>query len=320
MPEPQIQTVKDALSEEQVKAANEAEMKKWEGDFDPASLEVPYSREESKDDKKSEEEDPKTDKGDEDGQEIDDAEVETDDEYTEPAPVLTVEDPGEFTPGDYSFEVTLKDGKTHKVSTPEEADKLAEDPENFETPKQLLDFIRRSQKMENQLDKDKEKWEAQKKTFDEQTEVAEQRQETVENMVSEFKYLVGKGLMPKIDKQYLDADWSDPEVAKQPGVKEQMELLNYMVRENEVRAKAKVRLLTSVVDAYNAWQQDPERKKADEERQKAEDDKRAAGEARRVAGARVAGVSASNQTPYAPKGVAVGRVINFGTDPSVWDD
>lgn len=316
---------KPQMTEEQVDAANEAEFKKWEGDFDPETLKVPYSRDEKKkeDDKPDEEEDisDKDKKAAEDEQE----QVET---YTDPAPVVTVADPGEYKPADYSFEVTLKDGKTHKVATPEEADKLAEDPENFETPKQLLDFMRRSQKMENQLEKDKEKWEMQKKTFDDQTAEEKARQEQADGFTKEMLYLMDKGLLPEITdpqakQRWLETDGEaskDKEFVKTPGVKEQVELLNYFVKENERRMKAGVRVLTSMIDTYNAWQQDPERKKADEARHKEEDDKRAAGEARRAAGARIAGVSASNQAPYVPKGVAVGRVINFHRDASVWQD
>jgi hypothetical protein len=63
------------------------------------------------------------------------------DEVSEPAPLVTVQDPGEYTPADYSFEVTLKDGKTVKVASAEEADKIAEDPDNFETPAQLSQFL-----------------------------------------------------------------------------------------------------------------------------------------------------------------------------------
>src|ERR1044072_3119472 len=100
MPEPQTP---QAPTEEQVKAANEAEFKKWEGDFDPETLKVPYSRDElDDDDKKNPDEDPKSGK-DANGPEDDPEEI--DDVYSDPEPAVTVEDPGEYSPADYSFEV-----------------------------------------------------------------------------------------------------------------------------------------------------------------------------------------------------------------------
>lgn len=301
MPEP---TTEETKTEAQVKASNEAEEAKWQGDFKEEDLHVPYKREAAPKDEATTTE---TDE-DNDSDKEDDASQEA-----EPAPVVTMQDPGEFKAPDLAFEVTLKDGKTVKVSTPEEADTLSEDPENFETPKQLLDFIKKANKMERSLDQALEKWQTQKDTFEEQTATASQRQETLVTMENEFKYLVGKGLMPKIDKQYLDADWSDPEIAKQSGVKEQVELLNYMVKENETRARAKVAPLKSVVDAYNAWQLDSGRKQA-------EADKKAEGEARKTAGARVAGVSPSQQAPYVPKGIAVGNPNILKRGQAQWDD
>lgn len=295
MPEPQAPT------EEQVKAANEAEMKKWEGDFDPETLKIPYSRDDTAA-KKEEDKKPE----DEDQQEV----VET---YDEPTPVVTVEDPGEYTAEDYSFEVTLKDGKTHKVSTPDEADKLAEDPENFETPKQLMDFLTKSNKMQRNLDRDYDKWEGQKKEFDKQTSTQAERQQTVQSLVSGFEYLVSKGFLPKVEDKDAKADWSDPEVAKRAGVKEQIELINYMTKENAAREKAGVPILGSALDAYNAFQLDSGRKQEEEQH-------RIAGETRRAAGSRVAGVSASNQAPYVPKGIAVGNPNVFKRSQNIWND
>jgi hypothetical protein len=293
-------------TEEQVQAANAAQDAKWQDDFKEEDLAIPYKREESAEegDKKTEEDSKTTE------QTVTTPEVEED--VDEPEQVVTMEDPGDFTPADYSFEVTLKDGKTVKVNTPEEADKLAEDPDNFETPKQLMEFITKSNKMQRNLDRDHDEWESKKKTYDAQVEESEKRRETTEQYVSEFAYLVKKGVLPKIEEKYLTADWSDPEVAKQPGVKEQVELLNYMVTENKERKKAGVKPLESIVDTYNAWVQDTSVKKSQEQA-------RAAGEARKTAGARVAGVSAAEQVPYVPKGIAVGNPNVFKRGAAVWD-
>lgn len=291
-------------TEEQVKEANVAEEARWEGDFKEEDLKIPYKRE-AQDEKIQED-------GAKDDTEPKDALI-VDDEYQDPTPVVTTKDPGVYEPADYSFEVTDKDGKTIKLSTPEQANRFAEDDDNFKTAKDLKEFLRKSQQMENSLDNDLKQWKTQKDQFDAQNKTEEERQETINNYVNEFKYLVEKGKLPEIDAKYLDVSWDDPEVAKQPGVKEQKVLLNYMVRENKVRAKAGVQPITSVVDAYNAW-------KEDTTVQKQEEDKKAAGEARKAAGARVAGVSASNQAPYVPKGIAVGNPNVFRRNQAIWDN
>lgn len=300
---------KTTPTEDQVKEANAAEEAKWQGDFPEENLTIPYKREDDAkgDDKPKDTEEPKNDAP-KDEEEATQAAT-----YSDPEPLVTVDDPGEFKPADYSFEVTLKDGKSVKVSTPEEAEKLADDPENFETPKQLMDFINKQNKMNTKLDKDRSDYDKQKAEFDSQSDAEASRQTNIANFTAEFQYLTTKGLMPKIPKEYMDADWSDPEIAKQPGVKEQIELLDYMVKENETRQKAKVQPLTSIVDAYNAWQ-------LDTGRQKRETEAKEAGEARKAAGAKVAGVSPSSQGAYVPKGIAVGNPNVLKRGAAVWDD
>lgn len=292
-----------APTEEQVNAANAAEEAKWQGDFPEENLSIPYKRDD-KDDKGSSEEQ----KDEDDKEEI--SEVVT---YSDPEPIVTVDDPGEYKPGDYSFEVTLKGGKTIKVDTPQEAEKLADDPDNFETPKQLMDFINKQNKMNTKLDKDKSDYDRQKAEFDSQSDTEASRQTNIQNFTAEFQYLIGKGLMPDIPKEYTDADWQDPEIAKQPGVKEQIDLLNYMVKENEMRIKAKVKPLTSIVDAYNAWQ-------LDTGRQNEEKEKKRAGEARKSASSRVASGSPAQQGSYIPKGIAVGNPNILKRGASIWDN
>lgn len=308
---------KPVPTEEQVKAANEAEDAKWQGDFKDEDLAVPYKREADNDDKDEENSD-EADNDDSDKEsDVEDTQAEQQPVVTES--VVTVEDPGEYKPADHSFEVTLADGKSHKISTVEEAEKLAEDADNFETPKQLLDFIRKSEKMERQLDKDYEKWEAQHETFTIQLETETQRREQVDSYVGEFSYLVGKGLLPKISAEDANADWVDAktgrrtEVASHPGVKEQMALLDYMEKENGIRKEAGIKPLSSIVDAFNAWQ-------LDTGRQKDEADTKAAGEARKAAASRVASVSPAAQPGVtAPKGIAVGRVMPQ-RGAAMWDD
>ncbi len=317
---------KPAPTEEQVKASNEATEAKWQGDYKEEDLTIPY-KQEAKDDKKKTakdadaEDETKEDKP-EDEEQKDDTEAADDTpavEYTEPEPVVTVEDPGEYTPIDASFEVTLKDGKKVNVSTPEEAEKLADDPDNFETPKQLMDFINKQNKMVRELEKDYEKWEKQHETFTQQLETETERRETVNNFVSEMNYLVSKNLMPKVDGKYADADWSDPEIAKQPGVKEQIALLNYMTKENETRKKSGVKPITSLVDAYNAWQMDDKHVKELEKQKEAEQKEKDDAKARKAAGARVAGTSQAQQGSYIPKGIAVGNPHVFDRGNVDWE-
>ena len=302
---------KQTPTEDQIKTANEAEMQRWEGDFKEEDLQVKYKREDDTDDK------PK-DNGNEESSDNSESEVQdevaSDEEvYSEPAPVVTVADPGQYQPADYSFDVTLADGKTVKISTPEEADKIAEDPENFKKPKELLDFITKTNSMRNKLDRDYDKWQEQKTLFDSQSQEEAQRQETVSNYAAEFDFLANKGLLPQIPTEFRDADWQDPEVAKDPVVKQYVAILDYMVKENQERAKAGVRPLNSILDAFNAYQLETGRTKADE-------NKKQAGEARKAAGARVAGSTSSEGTPYVPKGIAVGRTNVFARDQSVWEN
>lgn len=282
-----------APSEEQLAQVRAQEDARWQDDFPEEQLQVPYKREET--DAKGA-----------------DKTAEEDEQHSEPVSVVTTEDPGEYKPADYSFEVTLKDGKTVKVSTPEEAEKIADDPDNFETPKQLMDFINKQNKMVRNLDRDYDKWESQKKTYDEQVATEKERQETVQNLANGFEYLIAKGLMPKIDPADAVADWSNPEIAKHAGVKEHIELINYMTKENEARQKAGIPVLSSALDAYNAWKLENAGKQEEEER-------KTAGEQRRAAGARVAPVSSGSTGAYVPKGISVGRVMPQRS-AAIWED
>lgn len=296
------------VTEEQVQAANEAEQKKWEGDFPETDLTIPYKREDDAEGTKPKAtEEPKTDVP-EDEEEVPETVT-----YADPEPLVTVQDPGEYTPGDYSFEVVLKDGKTKKISTPEQAEALADDPDNFETPKQLMEFINKQNKMNTSLDRDREKYDTQKKTFDDQTASESERLETINTLANEFKYLEDKKMIPKVPAEYRAADWTDPEVANKPGVKEQIDLLNYMTKENASRKKAGVKELSSAIDAYSGWQLEVSKSKE-------ADETKAAGEARKAAGARVAGSSPAQQGSFVPKGIAVGNPNVFKRGAAVWDN
>lgn len=319
--QPTEQQLSDAKADAD-KASAEAAIAKWEGDFTEEELEVKYKR----DDKKAEESEDKKDEVDTKAEQSTASTSDKDTEesvgtFTQPESLVTVADPGEYQPADYSFEVTLSDGKTVKVTSPEEADKLADDPDNFETPRQLSDFLKKSVSMSNKLERDKEKWEAQKATFDEQTEAENDRKENIDNIANEIGYLVSEGLLPEVAEEYKTANWQDPEVAKQPGVKEQLALLDYMVKENTKREKAKIKPLTSMLDAFNGWSRTEEQRRAADTNKADADEKRQQGDARRAASSRVASVSPSNQAAYVPKGIAVGNpnVLRRGSS-DIWND
>lgn len=290
-----------------VQAQQDARNAAWQDDFKEEDLIIPYKR-----DAEDEGSDKKTEEEDKDDDVIEDEKATEVTAPDKPVSAITTDDPGEYKAADYSFEVTLASGKTVKISTPEEAEKLADDPDNFETAKQLMDFINKQNKMQRNLDRDYDKWEAKKKEHDGQVEQQKEREQVVQNLANGFEYLIGKGLMPAIDPQDSVADWNDPETAKHAGVKEQIALINYMQKENAAREKAGIPVLTSALDAYNAW-------KLETNQQEAADERKNAGVARKAASARVAGVSSSQQGTYVPKGIAVGRVLPM-RGAAIWDD
>jgi hypothetical protein len=217
------------------------------------------------------------------------------------APVQLV-DPGEYTPADYSFEVEVE-GKKTKITTPEQAAEFADENADKFTSAQILSFLRQSQSMENKLASDKADYDDKKAEYNEKKSEADAQQESINTIAAEITYLVSKGKLPKVDPQYLSADWTDKEIAKQPGVKEQVSLLNYMRDENIVREKAGLKPITSAIDAWNAWQ-------LEEKNSEEDDTKKQAAAARKAAGARVSG-SSPNPVSLAPKGIAVGRAMNL---------
>lgn len=239
----------------------------------------------------------------------DDPDDDDDDEPDNPAaPVLaqtpTIPDPGEFKPGDYTFEVTVldaegKNARVHKIKSVEQWDDLLETDPNLGSASALLRAQRAASKMENSLERDQRDFEAKKAAFDSEKSQIEAQAAATNVMVAEIGYLQAQGKLPAVDKKYVDADWSDPEVAKQPGVKEQLALLNYMRKENGRLSAAGLPRMTSIRDAFNSYRIDQAEKKAPARKQ-------AAGVARKQAGARVSGVSPA-PSGAAPAGISVGR-------------
>lgn len=221
----------------------------------------------------------------------------------EPGPIVIVEDPGEFVPKDYSFEVVVydedKNAKTVKVSSVEQFDELMESDPDFGTVAKAAKAIRAATNLESSVERDRREWQARKEEYDKQVEDDSSRNQAIQDLASEINYLVAKGKIPKADPKYMSADWSKPNVSNQPGVREQLAILEYMNKENEIRAKAGLKPITSALDAFNAME-------LEERTKKSQDEAKQAGEARKRASARVAGTSPAPVSSV-PKGVAVGR-------------
>ncbi len=240
-------------------------------------------------------------------------------EQEELPPLVTLEDPGDYTPTDYSFEVSIlvgEEGKERekkvKITSVADAEKLLEDDPNFGSAKNLLDFNRKVTKMETNGELERKDYDKRKAEYDKQVSEQQSRQDYIEGVAKEINYLVGKGKLPKVSAKYANADWSDPEIAKQPGVKEQNALLNYMVKENAARQKAGIAPFAGAVDAYNAMLVDTQVVKNTEA-------KKQAGEQRRAAGSRVAG-GTPNPVTLAPKGISVGRGGSLRDLDSGWSN
>lgn len=225
------------------------------------------------------------------------------DQLIDVEPTVTVEDPGKYEPEDYSFEVNVydaegKNGRRKIINSIDEWEQLLETEPNLGSSLAVNKAFREAQNMESSLKTDKSDWEKKKEAFNEQKKLADAQWAETERTAKEITYLVSKGKLPKVDAKYANANWSDPQVAKQPGVKEQVALLKYQMKENAERNKLGLSPM-SVLDAFNALQNE-ELEKGDKKQ------KKEAGEKRKEAGAKVAGAS-SAPSAGAPKGVAVGR-------------
>lgn len=246
--------------------------------------------------------------------------VEQDEELPEPAayvaPVNQLEDPGDYTPADYSFEITVYTGeegkekpKTVTVRSVEEAERLLEDDPNFGSAKNLLDFNRKVSKMENNLERDESEWQKKRDTFDEAAESENERQAKFNIVVNELAYLEKKGKLPEVPANLRNANWQDAEVAKDPAVKSQLALIKYMAKENEERATLGLSPM-GAIDAFNAMQSEAIEKNRDSSKTKSALE-------RRQASARVA---RSSPAPVSnvPKGIKVGRAGNLRDIGSDW--
>lgn len=234
-----------------------------------------------------------------------DTEIETpEDQVTQFAP--EVADPGEFTPKDYSFEVQVFDEnnanpKVVKIASPEDFDKLMADNANLGTPLALTKAMRQVTKMESNVERDKAAYETDRAKFDADKQLADQANAQVEATVKGLDYLVARGDLPKVATKYTNADWNDAEIAKQPGVKEQLEVIQFMATENKARVKAGLPEFASIVDAYSEFDRQQAKAALKTQNQQAVAN-------RRQASMRV-GATSPTAPSAVPKGIMVGRSL-----------
>lgn len=222
--------------------------------------------------------------GDAGASEDSDAKVEppADFEADQPAPEL--KDPGEFEPQDYSFEVELADGKTFEIKKPDDIKKLPKDAD-FGTPQNLIEFQASYNKMVSGIESDKQAHEEATEEYKAQKEAIDKRQDFIIQTNAGLKYLQNQGLLPKTTSEQEAMNWADPEVQKQDGIKESVEVIEYMVKETEDRQKLGLPGMT-ILDAFNNLQS----KKLQEQ---ITSGKKKSADARKKAGAKVAGASST---------------------------
>ncbi len=203
-----------------------------------------------------------------------------------------VADPGsDFTPkNDYAFDIELADGTKHHIEKPEDIEKLPNDAD-FGNPANLMKAQAKLNMMTTGIEGERREWQADKDQFETQKTAAAETEDRINTMVSEMNYLETKGKLPAVESQYENADWTDPEVQKQPGVKERLALLDYRANENEARARLNLPSM-SLLEAANQQELESFRTKQTETKNKA-------AEARKAKGAMVGGANPTpnNNTP-----------------------
>ena len=170
-------------------------------------------------------------------------------------------DPGDFVPQDYSFDVTVfnEDGKKPKVvkiKTIEDYEQLLDNDVNFGSAVAVMKAQRLAAKLELNQERDLREYKTKKDSYDSQIKEINQTQESNTQIASEINYLVAQGKLPELSADLQVANWSDPTVAAKPGIKEHVELLKYIVKENALREKSGLHSRMTIIDGYNAMQLD----------------------------------------------------------------
>lgn len=219
--------------------------------------------------------------------------------YQEP----TVIDPGDFKPADYSFEVRTTDGKTHKIMSPEDADNFANlldtDPELI-SASQFSIFNRKAAVMEQGIAADKRGYDTDKQQFEEEQQLKQTRDNTVQQWSKEIDYLASKGDLPEISSENNTADWTNSEVSKDPAVKARLDVLSWMSQENEKRMAAGLDPMHSIIDAHNAMQLES-MKRGEQEQTKTQTRER-----------QKRGSMVGKKTSYSPENQPTGSIVGLG--------
>lgn len=245
-------------------------------------------------------EEPEDDKPEPTQKELETAEVE------EPEDVVYLEDPGDFQPQDYSFEVTVYDEegkkpKTVKVDSIPKWEELLSDDPNLGNSLAVNKAFRAAQKMESSLESDEKEFKAKKEAYDKAVEAQNKTEAITNTWANEIAYLEENGSLPKVSEKFKNVPWTganaDKEAIADEAVKAQIDLLDYMRKENTKRRKLGLSDL-GPEGAFNSRLRDTREKQVNE-------DKKRNDNARKEAGARIAGNS-PNPVTAAPKGIAVG--------------
>lgn len=233
--------------------------------------------------------------------------IEVEEEEVPFIPTSLPTDPGDYTPADYSFEVEIEGKKTKIESVGQAETFMDENADKFTAP-ELMKILRQTQKMEIKLESDKLAYDNKKQEFDESKEILDEQRQTASNISAEIAYMVSKGMIPAITDPEAAKRWAtdptaylDKEFLKTSGVKEQVDLITALEKENKMREEAGLQPTKSILDVYNSLQLTTKtQEELDEKTQRAQ--------ARKQASSRVSGNSPS-PVNIAPKGIAVGRTL-----------
>lgn len=165
------------------------------------------------------------------------------------------DNPGDFKPGDYSFEITTTDGKSHKISTPEDAEgfgALLDDDPAIIVASQFAKFNSKLAVMEQGIAADKREFDAKKADFDAQQQLDDNRTQMITNVDSGFKYLQSQGKLTAVPTELNTGSvrWEDHR--DNEAIKQRLDILAYMNKDNEERLTAGLEPSFDAVSAYNA--------------------------------------------------------------------
>lgn len=150
-------------------------------------------------------------------------------------------DPGDFKPGDYSFSIQTTDGKTHRISAPEDADALAAsfdiNPELI-SASQFMNLSRKTALMEQGIANDRKSYDQMKEQYDAQAAQQETVQQTYLTINNGFNYLQQKGILEPVPPELDKADIKWQEHTDNAAIKARLDILQYISEENARREAA----------------------------------------------------------------------------------